>query len=129
MSVDIIKQFNDILSSFLIQLSPIMGSTYSYKFEQLIKYNSSLPIDHFIVHFLPLREKILNRDESYFTNPQINTKSISVDEDNKYYVLSEILNLQIIYTKLDEESKSNVWDIFHALVYLCDDYIIKKLNI
>ena len=129
MSSDIIKQFNDILSSFLIQLSPIMGTTYSFKFEQIIQYNNALPIDHFIHHITPLREKILNKDESYFTNPRIDTNTIKLDENNKSYILSEILNLQKIYIKLDEESKSNVWDIFQALLHLSDNYILNKLNI
>ena len=34
--------------------------------------------------------------------------------------------MQNIYTQLDDASKSNVWDIFQAMLILGEDYI--KLN-
>lgn len=122
MSAEKIKQFNEILDSFLIQISPLVGTTYHYQFQQLIKYNSILPLEQFLVYALPLREKILNRDETYFENND-NHSCVIGDNEN---VLSEILRLQGIYKRLDESSKSNVWDIFQAMLILGEDYI--RLN-
>ncbi len=122
MATDIIKQFNEILNSFLIQVAPHVGTTYQTKFEQLIKYNAVLPIEQFLVYAIPLREKILSRDESYFSNAD-NHKA-SVEES----VLGEILRLQGIYHNIDEVSKQNVWDIFQALLYLGEEYIKIKYN-
>lgn len=116
---DIILQFNNILSSFLIQLSPHIGTTYNNKFEQITKINVSLPITRFLVKALPLRDKIINRDESYFNNTD--TELLNQTEEE---ILTEILRLKNIYYKLDEISKSNIWDIFQALLFLGEEYII-----
>jgi len=125
MSSEKIKSFNEILSSFLIQIAPLVGSTYHSRIQVIIKCNSSLPIEQFLVHALPLRDKILNRDESYFID-----KTISYVEEcnNKKSKLDEILRLQNIYFKLDEKSKSNVWDIFQAMLVLGEEYVSINQN-
>ncbi len=125
MASEKIKQFNEILSSFLIQVSPLVGSTYNQQFETIVKYNSLLPIEQFLVHALPVREKILSRDESYFND---NSNHLEKIGDNSY-VLNEILRLQNIYGQLDETSRSNVWDIFQAMLILGEEYVsIKYTN-
>lgn len=124
MASDKIKQFNEILSSFLIQISPLVGSTYHNQFQTIVKYNSLLPIEQFLVHALPVRDKILNRDESYFNN---NSNHIDKIGDNEY-ILNEILRLQNIYNEIDETSRSNVWDIFQAMLILGEEYIIIKMK-
>jgi hypothetical protein len=68
MSSHIVKQFNEILGSFLIQVSPLVGTTYNNRFEIIIKLNNKLPMEQFLIYALPLREKILNRDETYFSD-------------------------------------------------------------
>jgi len=122
MTSEIIKQFNEILSSFLIQLGPRIGSCYNAKFEQIIKYNSILPIEQFLVYALPLRDKIKNRDETYFIDNDNHKEHIADDVNT----LNEILRLQNIYSELNEESKKNVWDILQAMLILGEEYIIIK---
>jgi hypothetical protein len=115
---NIITQFNDILGSFLVQVSPIIGSSYKYYFDQLIKINSLEPLQQFILYVLPHKTKILNKDETYFINKSNNKKMSKGNE----MILSEIIKFQDIYHKVDDESKSNLWDIIHALLFLCEDY-------
>ena len=124
MSSEIIKTFNEILDSFLIQISPLVGTTYHYQFQQITKINSIMPIEQFLVYALPLRDKILNRDESYFSNTENHKDKIGNDE----YTLNEILRLQTIYSKLDDKSRSNVWDILQAMLVLGEDYIRIRTN-
>jgi hypothetical protein len=125
MASDKIRQFNEIISSFLIQISPLIGTTYHTKLEEIIKYNSLLPIEQFLIHALPVRDKILERDETYFNETSTYTDKIGSNEN----ILSEILRLQDIYHKLDETSKSNVWDIFQAMLILGEEYLkIKIMN-
>jgi len=126
MASEKIKQFNEILDSFLIQISPLVGTSYHHYFEQYIKYNAILPMEQFLVYALPLRDKILNRDESYFENNENHNEMISTE--NKNNILNEILRLQNIYRKLDNSSKSNVWDIFQAMLILGEEYIKIKYN-
>jgi len=118
MTTEIVKQFNDILESFLIQISPLVGTSYHYYFKQFISYNAIMPIEQFLVYALPLREKIINRDETYFANNDNHTEMITSEN-----ALGEILRLQNIYRRLDTESQSNVWDIFQAMLHLGEEYV------
>ena len=130
MSAQIIREFNDILGSFLVQLAPIIGSSYNHYFKQLIKYNSIMPIQQFITYGYDYREQILNKNDSYFKtdkNKEEIDKKIALSQANqseeKRY-LKEIFRLEGIWEKLSESSKENVWDFMQALICLSDDYII-----
>ena len=125
MASNIIIQFNEIISSFLIQIIPIVGSTFYNNIQTVIKYNSALPIENFLYYAIECRDKIMNRDESYFCDETVITS-------NKNFVrndaLDEIFKLQNIYSVLDDTSKDNVWDIFQALLILGEDYIKCKYS-
>lgn len=143
MTTEIIKTFNEILDSLLIQVSPLTGSTISHKFQQVIKYNSIIPIEQFLVHALPLRDKIINRDDTYFLiktdEDKINIENYWKETVNlkekvlhnndqvnceKYTrTINEILRFQNIYENLDTDSKTNIWNIFNALLALGEEYI------
>jgi hypothetical protein len=123
-----ISEFNDIVLSLLLQLSTNIGIGYVTKFKSIITCNSVLPIERFLIYALPHRDKILQRDESYFTENDNYYKDLK-DDDNK---LNEILRLKNIYNILDNNSKKNIWNIFQAMLYLGDEYIkyrVKKKKI
>ena len=115
-----IMLFNEILDSFLIQISPLVGTSYQYHFQQVIKVNSILPVEQFLVYALPMRDKIFNRDETYFTDNNNHTDKIGNSEN----ILNEIIRLQGIYSQLDSTSKSNLWDILQALLILGEEYLV-----
>ena len=120
-----VKQFNEILSSFLIQLSPIIGTTYSYQLDKIIKCNSTLPIEQYCCYILPLKDKVINKDEAYFNNTE-NYKDEEGRDISDMNTLEELFKLRNIFNKLNDESKANVWDIIHALLHLSEEYIIIK---
>jgi hypothetical protein len=124
MSAEKITQFNEILDSFLIQISSLVGTSYHYHFQQIIKINSILPLEQFLAYALPMRDKILNRDESYFTNNNNHLEQIGDSEQT----LNEIIRLQGIYSQLDPTSKSNLWDILQALLILGEEYLQININ-
>ncbi len=115
-----IKKFNSILESFLQQLSPMVGTSYHYYYVKLIKVNALLPIQYFIYYALPMQDKIMSRDESYFVNTENHKELIQENQ------LAEILRLQGIWSKLNDESKENVWEYFQLLVITSQDYINLK---
>jgi len=120
----IVNNFNEILLSFLIQIVPIVGSTYHNNIQTIIKFNSAVPIENFLFYAIECRDKIMNKDESYFCDNKIVIES-KIRNDK----LDEVFKLQNIYGRLDKESKENVWDIFQALLILGEDYIkIKYAN-
>lgn len=126
----IIKEFNLILDTFLSQLSPLIGTTYSFYFKKLTKVNAILPIQQFCNNVYPYKKKILEEDESYFSDS--NNYSNDVDNMKSYFnttqenTLNEILRLKDIYYKLDKSSQKEVWSYFKALIILSEDYL--KLN-
>jgi hypothetical protein len=117
MSHEIIKKFNEILESFLVQLKPVIGGKYHRKFTIATKLNSSVAMEKFLVAVLPFREHIIEKNEYYFINNDHSNKIEDKDD------LNEIMNLKDIFEKLDNESKENVWAILQALLVLGEDYI------
>lgn len=116
--VEKVRMFNQILESMIIQLSPIIGTTYHYKLMQIIGVNAILPIKEFILQAIPYKDKILNRDESYFSKPEVTNNLIDVQKED----IGDILKLQDIFFKLDKNSRTNIWDIFQALLILGCEY-------
>jgi hypothetical protein len=113
-----VKSFNEILESLLVQMSPIIGTTYHKKYMMIIKLNAMMPIQEFLLQATPVRDKILNRDESYFeTDTALSTL---VDVETKY--IKNILKLQNIYTRLDKTSRDNVWQIFQCMLILAEEW-------
>ena len=112
----IIKQFNDISIDFLTQTSSLVGCSYLYKFKLMTKVNCVYAIDSFIQNVLPYKNKIVNREESFFMNKSI---------DN---YMDDIIGIKQIYHTLDEESKNNIWEIVLALVYLAEERYILTNN-
>lgn len=114
-----VKSFNGLLESLLIQMSPLIGTSYHNKFMMIIKVNAILPIQEFLLQATPVRDKILNRDESYFETD--NAVSNLVDVETKY--INNILKLQNIYSQLDKTSKDNVWQIFQCMLILAEEWV------
>jgi hypothetical protein len=115
--IKVIKEFNEILEYLLIQVTPIIGDKYHFRFKQIVKANVTLPIEQFLVHILPKRDKVLNKDESLFNSSLI----AETFDDND--LLSKILTLENNYKELQQSSKDNIWDFFQALLILGEDYI------
>jgi hypothetical protein len=110
---NIINQFNEISIDFLTETSALVGSSYLYKFKLMTRFNSIFAIDMFIQKVLPFKHKIIERDETYFMNEDIN---------NNY--MDDIIGIKKIYHTLDSQSKENIWDTILALVYLAEERYI-----
>ena len=117
----LIKQFNNLLQSFLVQISPLIGTSYLTYYKQFIKINSIAPIQFFIENIYIHKKKIINKDENYFNNDDV-LKYYNNDQ----YKLNEIFKLRGLYNKIDDESKNNTWTYLHALVGLTEEYMILK---
>ena len=125
--VNTIKNFNLILGDFLQQVSSIIGTSYHYYFTKLIQINAVKPINIFSYYVYnsekPLSTYIETRNEAYFDNTDNYKKYMdNVTSEN---TLMEIIKLQGIYTKLNKESKDNLWDILQALLQLSKEYNFK----
>ena len=122
--IDKIKIFNFIIEDFLKQTSPIVGTSYYHYFTKLIKVNSTLPMQYATSHLLKFKDKILNKDTSYFNDSNAYSEELT-DLKNNYNendIMYEILRLKEIYYKLNTTSQENVWDILQALLQLTIEY-------
>ena len=116
---NIIKEFNDISIDFLTQTSSLVGSSYLYKFKLMTRFNSMFAIDLFIERVLPFKNKIVQKDETFFLNKNLDTDDY----------MDDVIGIKQIYHTLDKQSKENIWDIVLALVYLAEErYIRTKSN-
>lgn len=115
--VNKIKDFNSIVETFLNQLTPYIGTSYHHYYTKLIKVNSILPIQQFVKHVIPYRNKIFEKDETYFNESK--NYNLNGFEDK----LVEILRFQSIYYKLDKESQDEVWNYMQALTILSEEYL------
>ena len=126
MAAEKIKSFNMIIESFLSQTSELVGTTYYTYFKKVTKVNSLIAIENGIHFMLPHRNKIFNKDESYFNDDDALINELNSSKlTNKYtsdQILNEIFRLKDIYYKLDNESKDNVWNILQALTQLMIEY-------
>jgi hypothetical protein len=120
----IIESFNDTVLSLLTQLSQFIGISYLKQFKKIIKYNSILPIEQFLVNALPYRNQILERNELYFNN----NDDYYNDVKNESSILIEILRLKDIYNNLDDNSKNNIWDFFQVMLHLGEEFIKIKMT-
>ena len=117
--VEKIKQFNELMTIFLGQISPLVGTSYCHYFENAIRMNALMPIKQFYLHVYPYKKKIINKDESYFKNTDNFKEKIKGDK-----MFQEIMRLKNIYDKLDEMNKEQMWMYFQALLVLSEEYNI-----
>jgi hypothetical protein len=127
---DKIKGFNQIMESFLVQSSPIVGTSYHFFFLKITKVNATLPITNASKYLIKHRDQIFRKDESYFScetnlvNDLCDANDKSIDES-----LKQITMFKEIYFKLDESSRENLWSILQALVQLTIEYCdLKKIK-
>lgn len=126
MASEKIKTFNMIVESFLLQTSELVGTTYYTYFKKVCKANSLVAIENGICFMLPHREKIFNKDETYFSDDTQIVNDINTSPLTKKFssdqILNEIFRLKDIYYKLDKVSKENVWNILQAMTQLMIEY-------
>lgn len=124
---EVVKQFNKVLSDFLNQVSPLIGTGYYTKFNMLTKVNAVFPIKRFGEYGVKHEEQIMSKDPEYFMDESTYTEDIEKyygDKSQKY--MDRILQFKEIYFKVDKDSQENLWTILQVLLLLAKEYI--KLN-
>jgi hypothetical protein len=114
----IVRNFNEILDSLLVQTSCIIGSSYRANFSTILRINILLPIKTFLKFALPHKDKILKKNEAFFLESDVPDNLADINEN----YMREILKLKNIFVQLDDVSKSNMWDIFQSLLVLAVEY-------
>ena len=118
----IILNFNEIILDLLKQTLDILGNSYLFYYQKMIKIDSLKPINTFINYGLPYKELVVSRDPTYFYDEKNISNNIE-DDDEKDYYFTEIIKLKSIYINVDDTSKKNLWNILDALILLSEKFI------
>lgn len=105
------------LSDELTQMYPedIDIATAKNSIELLKKTNPRVLFEMFDTYIQPYRQKILDRDESFFLENSFNNETGSEES----YVQT-MTNLKKCWTSMSDESKENMWLYFGVLIKLGD---------
>ena len=116
----IIINFNNIISNLLEQTSCMIGESYLFYFNKIVKINSFQPIQTFLKYGYSHKKDILNKNPEYF----LNNDNLKTNFDNNYdEYFTEIIRLKEVYINVNDQSKENLWKILNALVILTDKYV------
>jgi len=107
-----ITQFNKILFQLLEELSEMtdlpkikMGKSV---LRNMIQTEPEKPIERFILEVLPHKKEILDKNEEYFINYQV--------ESNEQSFVKELITMKSLWSSLSEENRNIV---FQYLTQLC----------
>ena len=85
--------------------------------------NSKIIIEYFIQYILPLKQKIINKDETFFLDgggqEELRDNSGLKFRDN-------IKKLWI--NEMSDENKEIIWKYFKIFIILCEKYIVENIN-
>jgi hypothetical protein len=114
--------FNKQLNKFLEALQKILPNDLSIKtarsqISSAIFVSPKKVLEQFIKHVFPFKNKIMEKDESYFLETE--EKTFGIKEDN----LSEALQLKNIWKTLRKENKEMIWTYFQVLIVLAEKTI------
>jgi hypothetical protein len=122
-----------IKQKFLLQTDNFINDLYNIfpdnkdimifkeKYFLVRKANSNLVIQYFVMYIYPFKEKIMNKDESFFLDGG------GQDELKDTSGLKFRDNLKILWLdNMSEENKEIVWKYFKVFVLLCEKYVIEQ---
>lgn len=120
--IKVIKDFNNVFSSVLQQMSPMIGNSYYMLFSNLCKLNASLAIENFYYYSLPHSSKIFSKNEKFFLDEDNLDNLTKGEHKQNSELLNMIQQLKFVWGKLDNDSKDNLWSMIQALHQLSLSY-------
>ena len=121
MSNTLLSAFNNNLKKFISELI----KTYPQEHNFVVFKNTILLMQRvnprkvlllFIEYIDPYKEKLLNRDESFFLNESYS--NILEQTDNKEYAWKLVDKLKLYWEDTNENNKNVIWDYFKQLITL-----------
>lgn len=127
-----VKTFNNQLLNLSVTLSKRFPQDKDIKLavtvvETLKNTNPKKSIDVFLLYAYKYRDRIVNRDESFFLEKNYDgKKSEYVD---KQFSVNLIDNLKHNWSSLESDEKENIWKYLLVLIKLTDKYIKENLDL
>lgn len=93
------------------------------KYNMVKGANNKMVIDSFVQYVLPLKEKIMTKDESFFLNGG-GQEEIADDYGSR---LRDILK-NVWITKMDEANREIVWKYFAVFIKIIEKYVVQMIK-
>lgn len=123
MSVEILKDFNNILNEFICKMSKTFPQEpkikiYYRMFDMAKRFNPILPMRVFMGGCMLFEDQIKTRDSEFFlTHEKFVNKCVS------YSSFSDDMGLKNHWGELSDSTKQNIWDYIQTLYVLGEKYI------
>ena len=106
----IFPKFNDIL-------------IFREKYNLLRSANSKLIVEYFIQFIYPLKNKIMEKDESFFLDGG------GQDEIKDNSGLKFRDNIKVLWiSEMSDENKEIIWKYFRIFIVLCEKYVLETMK-
>jgi len=122
MATQIIKDFNTLFCSVLQQMAPMIGNKYYLLYSNLIKFNATIGVENFYYYSKPHGEQILNKNEHFFLDEENLSDLTQGEHHNNSDLMTIIGELKSVWSKLDTNSKENLWALIQGLYTLAQQY-------
>ena len=93
--------------------------TFKNSLDMLKRANARAPLELFQQHIYVHKEKIINKDESFFLN---NDFTSQVGENNSEKFLQIVSKLKQYWQEMSSNTKENIWKYFNVFIVLCERY-------
>ena len=116
------------LDNFINELCTIFPkskdiSLFADKYNLIRSVNSGLIIDYFTLYIYPHKNKINNKDESFFL------EGGGQDEIKDTSGLKFRDNIKTLWiNEMSDENKEIIWKYFNIFILLCEKYLIENMS-
>ena len=127
-----VKTFNNQLLNLSVTLSKRFPQDKDIKLavtvvETLKNTNPKKSIDVFLLYAYKYRDRIVNKDESFFLEKNYDGKKNEYVD--KQFSVNLIDNLKHNWSSLESDEKENIWKYLLVLIKLTDKYIKENLDL
>lgn len=96
---------------------------FQQKYNFIKSTNSNIIIEYFCQYIYPLKQKILDKDESFFLE---GGGQEELKDTSGLKFRDSITKLWI--NEMSEENKEIIWKYFKIFIILCEKYILENIN-
>ena len=92
--------------------------TFKNSLDMLKRANARAPLELFQQHIYIHKEKIINKDESFFLNNDFSHQA----EGNSEKFLQIVTKLKQYWLDMSSNTKESIWKYFKVFIILCERY-------
>jgi len=121
--MEVVKEFNNTLLEFLKDIQNISNNTeldkYHMQLTDLVKINSLIILENYIISVLPYDEQISQRMDNFFDN-------VTIEVDGDWTKILETIKTS--WSNLSQKNKDIIFDYFLVMNHYAKEYFKSKYS-